>query len=105
MRIHVNAFYGPVEGRAMHTQEPGNLGRLLVLADELAGVCDLVEDIRDDWSRRPSPIRQVGFVLRFPRDEGNEGANPLGDQAIVRVDGVKGDVTGAPLRQDRHEGA
>ena len=26
----------------MHTQEPGNLGRLLVLADELAGVCDLL---------------------------------------------------------------
>ena len=42
MRIHVNAFYGPVERGAMHTQEPGNLGRLLVLADELAGVGDLL---------------------------------------------------------------
>lgn len=43
MRIHVIAFYSPVERGAMHPQKPGDFRhRLLVLMDELAGVGDLL---------------------------------------------------------------
>jgi len=59
----------------MHAQKPGNLGRLLVIADDLARVCDLL----GRWGRgatEPTP-------LRLRRDPAGAGA--LVDQAALEL--------------------
>jgi hypothetical protein len=48
---------------------------------------------------------QVGFALRLPGDEGDERADALGDEAVVRVDGMERDTAPVPLRQDGDERA
>ena len=59
----------------MHTQEPGNLGRLLVLADELAGVCDLLGR-QGRGAAKPDALRLRG---------GPAGTRALVDQAALEL--------------------
>ena len=59
----------------MHTEKPGNLGRLLVLADELAGVRDLLGR-KGRGAAEPNPLR-----LR----SGPAGAGALMDQTALEL--------------------
>ena len=59
----------------MDAQEPGNFGRLLVLADELAGVCDLLGR-EGRGAAEPNALR-----LR----SGPAGAGALMDQAALEL--------------------